>query len=121
MIVIHSSYKLIYAGNVFNTKKGLITIRNLIIGTTIGVIIALFLGLVSDWGLAIKVTGGIGVISLVLAGILSGFFMIGERTRANHSFETTADRELRSKYSSVLFLFGLPFLITAIIINLITK
>ncbi|MEC0091975.1 DUF5316 family protein [Paenibacillus macquariensis] len=100
----------------------MITIRNLIIGTTIGVIIALFLGLVSDWELAIKVTGGIGVISLLLAGVLSGFFMIGDRTRAaNHSFETTADRELRSKYSSVLFLFGLPFIITAILINLITQ
>jgi len=97
----------------------MITIRSLIMGTPLGVVIALFVGLFSNWGLAIKVTGGIGVISLLLAGILSGLFISGDRTRAN--FETTEDRKFRNKYSSVLFLFGLPFLITAIIINLITQ
>lgn len=99
----------------------MITIRSLIIGTTLGVVIALFLGLFSDWGLAIKVTGGIGVISLLLAGVLSGLFINGDRTRVNNNFETTEDRKLRNKQSSVLFLFGLPLLIIAILINLITN
>ncbi|WP_188016948.1 DUF5316 domain-containing protein [Paenibacillus antarcticus] len=69
--------------------------------------------------MAIKVTGGIGVISILLAGILSGLFISEDRMRAN--FETTEDRKFRNKYSSVLFLFGLPFLITAIFINWITQ
>lgn len=99
----------------------MIIIRKLIIGTTLAVIIAIVLGLFSDWELAIKVTGGIGVSSLLLSGILTGSFISGDRARANMSIETTEDRKFRNKYSSLLFLFGLPFLITAIIIILITK
>lgn len=71
--------------------------------------------------MTIKVTVGVGVISWLLAGILSGAFISGDRTRANNSIETTEDKRIRNKYSSELFLFGLPFLITALVIFLRTK
>lgn len=83
-----------------------------------GIITALTSGLLSHWETAIKITGGIGVISWLLAGILSGAFISGDRTRANESIETAEDKRFRSKFSSVLFLFGLPFLTVALLIYL---
>lgn len=89
------------------------------IGAVLGVFSGLVFGLISDWGMAIKVTAGIGGISWLLAGVLSGSFISGDRTRANQSIETSEDKSFRNKYSSVLFVFGLPFLITALIMYLI--
>ncbi|WP_435925785.1 DUF5316 domain-containing protein [Paenibacillus sp. DYY-L-2] len=73
-----------------------------------------------DWGFALKVTGGAGVVLWILSGILSGAFISGDRTRANENIETDEDRTFRNKHSSILFLFGLPFLIIALIIYLTT-
>ncbi|WP_414859273.1 DUF5316 domain-containing protein [Paenibacillus haidiansis] len=69
--------------------------------------------------MAVKATGGAGVICWLLAGILSGAFISGDRTRANHNIETPEDKEFSRKYSGILFLFGLPFLVIAVLIFLI--
>lgn len=71
--------------------------------------------------MVMKITGGIGVVAWLLAGILSGAFISGDRTRANESIETADDKKFRSKFSSVLFLTGLPFLIVALLIYLLTQ
>lgn len=96
-------------------------IKTLVFGTIVCVGTALFFGFISNWGMAIKVTGGVGAISWLLAGIFSGAFISGDRTRANNSIETTEDKKFRNKYSLIFFVFGLPFLITGLIIYLISK
>jgi hypothetical protein len=98
-----------------------ISIRVLIIGTIVNVVIALLLALISTWEMAMKVTGGVGAISWVLAGILSGAFISGDRMRANNNIETPEDNKSRNNLTSVFFIFGIPFLVTALIIFLITK
>lgn len=95
--------------------------RILIIGTTVGASIALCLGLLSGWGLAINVTGGIGIVLLLLAGILTGAFISGDRARANYMVESKENKDFKKKYSAVLFLCGLPFLIIALVIYVLTK
>ncbi|MNZ99042.1 hypothetical protein D3C78_1183520 [compost metagenome] len=67
-----------------------------------------------------KLTGGVGLGSWLLAGILSGAFISGDRTRANNSIESAEDKKFRNKYSIILFIFGLPFLIVAMTVYLIT-
>ncbi|MNO05043.1 hypothetical protein D3C81_2262740 [compost metagenome] len=71
--------------------------------------------------MAMKLTGGVGLGSWLLAGILSGAFISGDRTRANNSIESAEDKKFRNKYSIILFIFGLPFLIIALIIYMINK
>lgn len=96
-------------------------IRTLIIGIVLGVCSALLFGLFNNWEMAMKLTGGVGMGSWLLAGILSGAFINSDRTRANNSIESAEDKKFRNKYSIILFIFGLPFLIIAMIIYLITK
>ncbi len=93
----------------------------MISGTVLGLITALAVGLLGNWEVAIQTTGGIGVVSWLLAGILSGAFISCDRTRANESIETADDKRFRIKFSSLLFLLGLPFLVTALFMYLITK
>ncbi|MNI41526.1 hypothetical protein D3C73_957820 [compost metagenome] len=95
-------------------------IRTLIIGIVLGVCSALFFGLFINWDMAMKLTGGVGLGSWLLAGILSGAFISGDRTRANNSIESAEDKKFRNKYSIILFIFGLPFLIVAMTVYLIT-
>lgn len=99
----------------------MILIRTLIIGAILSLIVALLLGVLSNWGMALKVTSGVGVISWVLAGILSGSFISGDRMRANNSIESIEDKKSRNKFTSILFIFGLPFLIAALLIYTTTK
>ncbi|MMZ67444.1 hypothetical protein D1872_300290 [compost metagenome] len=68
-----------------------------------------------------KFIGGVGFGSWLFAGVLSEAFISGDRTRANNSIESSDDKKFRNKYSIMLFMFGLPFLIIALIIYLITK
>ncbi|WP_178025390.1 DUF5316 family protein [Paenibacillaceae bacterium] len=75
----------------------------------------------SDWKVAVEIIGGIGIVSWLIAGIFSGAFISGDRIRANQSIETTEDKKDRIKYSLVLFVFGVPLLLTALIIYLIIK
>ncbi|MNJ64580.1 hypothetical protein D3C77_605390 [compost metagenome] len=65
-----------------------------------------------------KVTGGVGIGSWLLAGILSRAFVSGDRTRANNSIESAEVKKIRNKYSIILFIFGLPLLIIALIIHM---
>jgi hypothetical protein len=101
---------------------GVFTVRVLIIGTLVNVVvIALLLTLISTLEMVMKITGGVGTISWVLAGILSGAFISGDRTRANNNIETTEDNKSRNKFTSIFFIIGIPYLITALIIYFITR
>lgn len=94
--------------------------RTLIIGLILGICSAVLVGLFGSWMVAMKIVGGVGIGSWLLAGVFSGAFISGDRTRANQHIESSEDRKLRNKYSSILFLFGLPFLIIALIIFLLS-
>ncbi|RCX21445.1 hypothetical protein DFP94_102198 [Fontibacillus phaseoli] len=100
--------------------KSLLT-RTLFIGIVTCIIAAIFISLLSNGETAIKITGGAGLVSWLLAGLLSGAFISGDRTRANESIETEGDKRFRSKYSSLFFIFGLPWLATALVLYLMSK
>ncbi|GAA0133986.1 hypothetical protein YSY43_08260 [Paenibacillus sp. YSY-4.3] len=93
------------------------------IGIILSVVLSLSVGLVWEWKEAINITGGIGVIMLLLAGILNGTFISGTRMRANREIETemAEDKEFRNKSSSTFFLLGFPFFLTAIALFIIVK
>jgi len=93
-----------------------IYIRTFIISIFLSVSLTLLVGLLIDWEVAVEIIGGIGILSWLIAGIFSGAFISGDRTRAINSMETAEDKKDRTKYSLVLFLFGLPFLLSALIV-----
>ncbi|MNN61461.1 hypothetical protein D3C81_1766960 [compost metagenome] len=75
--------------------------------------------IISSWENALKWTSGVGVFSLLLAGVFSGAIISGDRIRANNSIETPEDNKTRQKYSTVLFLAGVPFLLTSLVIYMV--
>jgi len=86
----------------------------LIVGV-LGIIIA-FLFNNSDmimYGLLI-----IGFIPIIISGFMSGAYVSGDRVRGNYS--DSKDFSERSGRSSKLFLFGIPFVLAAIVVQLIT-
>lgn len=56
----------------------------------------------------------LGIVPIVIAGLITGAFVSGDRMRANHS-----DFSERSSIGSKLFLFGIPCLVAGIIIHFI--
>lgn len=96
-------------------------IRKLMVGAILSLVIALLAGFLWDWKQAMNVSGGAGIILLLLAGIFNGALISGDRMRANQGAETAENREFRSKLSSTFFIFGFPFLLTAAAIFFITK
>ncbi|GIP56700.1 DUF5316 domain-containing protein [Paenibacillus sp. FSL W8-0186] len=90
-------------------------------GIIVSVVLSLFIGFLWEWQQAINITGGVGVIMLLLAGVLNGTFVSGVQMRANREIETAEDKESRNKFSSMFFLWGLPFFLTAIALFLIVK
>jgi hypothetical protein len=81
------------------------------IGITLSAVIALLLGFMYSWQIAMKITGGVGAISWVIAGVFSGAFISGDRMRANDNIETMEDNKSRNKLTSIFFIFGIPHLI----------
>ncbi|WP_334073093.1 DUF5316 domain-containing protein [Paenibacillus sp. A14] len=92
----------------------------LLLATTSGFLIALGFGILDSWSMSLKVTGGIGIGAWLVAGIFTGSYINGDRSRANESIETPEDRAFRNKAAKVLFLFGIPFLIIALVTYLLT-
>ncbi|WP_431802967.1 DUF5316 domain-containing protein [Halobacillus andaensis] len=64
-----------------------------------------------DWSLFLKITAGIALAPLILAGVLTGAFISGDRHRANFHSETKDDREFRSRWSKRLACFSAPSVI----------
>jgi high-affinity Fe2+/Pb2+ permease len=63
------------------------------------------------------ITGGIGLISLLIAGVFSGVFISGDKIRANTSIENSQERKKRTKNMYAFALFGVPNFIAAIILT----
>ncbi len=90
--------------------------KPLMFGSVISTLMALILGFAMNWETALKTTAGLGAISWILAGIFTGAFISGDRSRANFHTETKEDRKFKNKLTTVFFMFGIPFLVTALVI-----
>ncbi|WPP39265.1 DUF5316 domain-containing protein [Bacillus sonorensis] len=74
-------------------------------------IVAIF---TQDYGLIIKISGTIGVISILISGIFLGAFVNGDKQRANYFSETKEHRDTRTKVSTNILLLGLPHILASI-------
>ena len=73
----------------------------------------------SNWMLTIKICGIVGLICFGIAGVLNGFFIGGDRIRANSSIDITEDKIQRSKITNYVITVGLSNIILAVIVFLI--
>ncbi|MRH41700.1 hypothetical protein GH741_03315 [Aquibacillus halophilus] len=106
-------------------KKGGITIlKYLGIGVFL-TIIALAIGvLTSDWNLFLKIIAVAAVVPLLLAGLLTGAFVDGDRNRANYHTEPKEYRQGKNKWVIRFLLLGVPnftLLIIFVVIGLVTR
>ncbi|PKR77496.1 hypothetical protein CEY16_12280 [Halalkalibacillus sediminis] len=77
----------------------------------------------SDWDMVLKVIGVSALLPLLVAGLLSGAFVSGDRNRANYHSENKMDNDDKRKWIIGLVLLSAPnaaFLLVLIIIGLIT-
>lgn len=80
----------------------------------------LIVSLVMNNGIIIfKISGGIGLLSILISGILLGAFVDGNRVRDNYYYEDKADRKQRFRTSNLILAFGFPNLLAAIVYYLI--
>lgn len=75
----------------------------------------------NNWKLTEQISGSIGLICFCTAGILSGAFISGDRSRANHASQNETARIEKKKIFKYLFAIGLPNIIVAAIMMLILK
>jgi hypothetical protein len=64
------------------------------------------------------ISGTLGIICLLLAGIVSETFVSGDRARANYYTEHKKDRKKKFRYSYIFFLLGVPNLLVALALTL---
>ncbi|MEQ8155178.1 MAG: DUF5316 domain-containing protein [Clostridiaceae bacterium] len=79
--------------------------------------VSVLIGIIlNDWALTVKISGAIGLICIVVAGIASGSFVSGDRYRANDSLDTEEDRTRKNKISVLAILIALPNIIVTVIL-----
>jgi|GEM_PF-5619135 len=76
----------------------------------------------NDWGVVIKTLGYIGISLWLLAAILSGALVSGDRNRANYRFEGSAENyNTKQHLSGIFFSYGLYSVGIGLILFLILK
>ncbi|MGG1674170.1 DUF5316 domain-containing protein [Neobacillus sp. NRS-1170] len=84
--------------------------------------VALFISLISnDFTLLYKITGAIGIISLILSALLSGAFVDGDRLGRNLKSELKEDRNQRFSLTNSILLIGLPNLLISVVSYFLMK
>lgn len=79
-------------------------------------ILAILIGFLSnDYNITFKITGIFSGIGLIIAGILNGTFISGDRYRANISSGTKEDDDKRIKIVNYLLLLVCPNIVICII------
>lgn len=89
----------------------------------IGVLLAFVLficGYFSSLELFTLVSGGIGLVSLLISGLLSGVFISGDKIRANDTIEISEERKKRTRSMYGFGLFGAPNFIVAILLTILS-
>ena len=83
--------------------------RSLGLGTGVLLLVLAAAYITGNWTMFVMLSLVIGGLALLLAGVLSGALVSGDRGRANYSGEE--DYRRRQKWAFNLFLFGLPSII----------
>lgn len=92
--------------------------KSIIIGTVIAAI-CLLLGVTTSYSVLFTyISGGVGLGSLLISGLVSGVFVSGDKIRANYWTENKGDRKKRTESMYIFALFGAPNFISAIILTL---
>lgn len=81
------------------------------------VIIAILIGFVtSNWLLVLKITSGVVLVFLLLAGLFTGAMAGGDRVRANYESESKSSREERMQWVKNFIFIALPNFIFILIL-----
>lgn len=92
--------------------------KSIIIGTALGAV-CLLLGIITDYSVLFSyISGGIGLGNFLIAGLLSGVFVSGDKIRANYWTENKEERKKRTESMFIFALFGAPNFISALILTL---
>ncbi|MGG3471475.1 DUF5316 domain-containing protein [Neobacillus pocheonensis] len=75
----------------------------------------------SDFTLLYKITGVVGIISLVLSALFTGAFVDGDRLGRNLQSESKEDRKQRFLLTNSILLIGLPNLLIATVSYFLMK
>jgi hypothetical protein len=75
--------------------------------------------ILNNWKLTEQICGIIGLICLCTAGILSGAFISGDKSRANYTSQKEAERLQKTKFVKYLLALGLPNLIVALLVRFV--
>ncbi|MBM7713548.1 DUF5316 domain-containing protein [Siminovitchia sp. FSL H7-0308] len=88
--------------------------KYVIIGILLSFVAVLFS--LAVWGMekVVLITGGIGVLFLGLAALMSGALVSGDRMRANYTSESSGERNERTTVSTRLALISFPNLVVAV-------
>ncbi|AND41478.1 DUF5316 domain-containing protein [Cytobacillus oceanisediminis] len=89
----------------------------------LGILLSFFLflfGFSTNLDAFILISGGIGLGCLLIAGLLSGVFISGDRIRANFATETSSERQKRYNRMLSFVVFGAPNFLVAILLTLIS-
>jgi accessory gene regulator protein AgrB len=89
-----------------------------LIGSIIAIVAHLIGFLLNDYNITLKVTGFVVIGSFVIAGILNGTFISGDRYRANALIERKEERDKKMKITGYLLSISIPNVIISIIILL---
>mgnify|MGYP001040515398 CR=1 FL=1 len=96
-------------------------IKKLIIGLSIVMIAFLISMFSSNYTLLYKITGAVGIISLILGALLFGAFLDGDRLGRNLISESKEDRKQRFSQTNSILLIGLPNLLVAAVCFFLMK
>ena len=95
--------------------------KKLVIGLSVVVVAFLISALSNNYTLLYKITGAVGIISLVLSALLSGAFLDGDRLGRNLQSESKEDRKQRISQTNSILLIGLPNLLIATVCFFLMK
>lgn len=91
--------------------------RSFLSGLVVGVIGLIISSFAQDRDIIIYALLIIGFIPIIISGFMTGAYVSGDRVRGNYS--DSKDLYERSGRSTKLFLFGLPCVLSAIVISFI--
>jgi hypothetical protein len=95
--------------------------KSLFFGTILLVVLILFSLVFQDYSLIVKIGVPIGLISIILAGFTTGVFQQRSIPSENYPLEDKSIRDIKTRWSTILFLFGLPSLVGAILTFILLK
>jgi hypothetical protein len=73
-----------------------------------------------DWELFLKIIGIAAVVPLLMAGLLSGAFVSGDRNRANYHSESKEDRNQKVNWMKIFLLISSPNVTLLVILIIVT-